>query len=434
MSLAACGESQRFGLDRIDRVPYTGQHGDGQETGGWSGSSTRGWCGGTRGEHGRHRCDGTGSERGDAEHRAAGHGRILRGFRAEFGGSVGGRDTDAGGSGSSRPVSEEQEDVEQRVEIAAGLSELTSSTGCYGRACRTPTIELKTSVNRIPNSRTRRIVISWTVGVKRAVSSAPAGPRFERLPPLGEVASAASNPPVAASPTGSQTAGRQPASTSPAGSPGRRRRVLHRPRTAPAAAAPPQPRHRITADSWCGRGCSIGQMHSEHLAAGHHPTASEPTPPAPAAFLPPSYLPDPRRSRPRRAPKLPDPPPGRRHPEHSRRMLSASRHPSTTASPDSASEEYCTVAVPVMTLAVSARDSQNIKRARISTAPSGRRNAMEAAEAYLAAGGLEDAKAPLSQRVEGGGPMGSRQGEPHRPRVSPAANFCRALSCARLPP
>ena len=46
--LAACGESQRFGLDQIDRVPYTGQHGDGQETGGWSGSSTRGWCGGRR--------------------------------------------------------------------------------------------------------------------------------------------------------------------------------------------------------------------------------------------------------------------------------------------------------------------------------------------------------------------------------------------------
>ena len=140
--LAACGESQRFGLDRIDRVPYTGQHGDGQETGGWSGSSTRGWCGGTRGEHGRHRCDGTGSERGDAEHRAAGHGRILRGFRAEFGGSVGGRDTDAGGSGSSRPVSEEQEDVEQRVEIAAGLSELTSSTGCLAHGIRSPSDSL----------------------------------------------------------------------------------------------------------------------------------------------------------------------------------------------------------------------------------------------------------------------------------------------------
>ena len=72
------------------------------------------------GEDGRHRCDDAGSERGDAEHRAAGYGRILRGFRAEFGGGVGGGDTDAGGSGSFRPVPEEQEDVEQGVEIAAG--------------------------------------------------------------------------------------------------------------------------------------------------------------------------------------------------------------------------------------------------------------------------------------------------------------------------
>ena len=57
-------------------------------------------------------------------------------------------------------------------------------------------------------------------------------------------------------------------------------------------------------------------------------------------------------------------------------MLSASRHPSTTASPDSASEEYCTAAVPVMTPAVSARDSQDINRARISMESSGRRNAV----------------------------------------------------------
>ena len=72
------------------------------------------------GQDGRHRCDDAGSERGDAEHRAAGHGRILRGVRAEFGGGVRGGDTDAGGSGSVRPVAEEQEDVEQGVEIAAG--------------------------------------------------------------------------------------------------------------------------------------------------------------------------------------------------------------------------------------------------------------------------------------------------------------------------
>ena len=242
--------------------------------------------------------------------------------------------------------------------------------------CRTPFIYLETSVNRKPNKRTRRIVISWTVGVKRAVSSAPAGPRFERLPTLGEVACAASNPRWRRAQQGAWPQAvnrhRHRPRDRPAGGAG----YLHRPRTAPAAAAPRRPRlvvrlgkdcrtserpyprkrkHRVTADSWCGRECSIGQCISERLAAGHDPTASEPTrtASAPAAFLPPSYLPDPRRSRPRRTPKLPDPPPGRRHPEHSRRMLSASRHPPTTALPDSASEEYCTAAVPVMTPAVS---------------------------------------------------------------------------------
>ena len=57
---------------------------------------------------------------GDAEHRASGHGRILRGVHSAVGGSVGCGDADAGGAGSVRPVSEEQEDVEQGVEIAAG--------------------------------------------------------------------------------------------------------------------------------------------------------------------------------------------------------------------------------------------------------------------------------------------------------------------------
>ena len=49
-----------------------------------------------------------------------GHGRILRGVHSAVGGSVGCGDTDAGGSGSVRPVPEEQEDVEQGVAIAAG--------------------------------------------------------------------------------------------------------------------------------------------------------------------------------------------------------------------------------------------------------------------------------------------------------------------------
>lgn len=68
----------------------------------------------------------------------------------------------------------------------------------------------------------------------------------------------------------------------------------------------------------------------------------------------------------RRAPRVADVSPGRRHPEHSRRMLSASRHPSTTPLLDSASEEYSTAAVPVMTPGLSARDSQDINWARIS--------------------------------------------------------------------
>ena len=72
------------------------------------------------GEDGGRRCDDAGSERGDAEHRAAGHGGILRRVHSAVGGSVRGGDADAGRVGSVRPVSEEQEDVEQGVEIAAG--------------------------------------------------------------------------------------------------------------------------------------------------------------------------------------------------------------------------------------------------------------------------------------------------------------------------
>jgi len=71
------------------------------------------------GEDGRHRCDDAGSERGDAEHQAAGHGRIPRSVHSAVGGSVRCGDPDAGGSGSVRPVPEE-EDVEQGVEVPAG--------------------------------------------------------------------------------------------------------------------------------------------------------------------------------------------------------------------------------------------------------------------------------------------------------------------------
>ena len=47
-------------------------------------------------------------------------GEIARSVHSAVGGSVGCGDTDAGGTGSVRPVAEEQEDVEQGVEIAAG--------------------------------------------------------------------------------------------------------------------------------------------------------------------------------------------------------------------------------------------------------------------------------------------------------------------------
>ena len=92
------------------RDPRGGVHvGSGAAVGSGSGS----------GKDGRHRRDDAGSERGDAEHRAAGHGGIARGVHSPSGGSVRYGDADAGGSGSFRPVSEEQEDVEQGVEIAA---------------------------------------------------------------------------------------------------------------------------------------------------------------------------------------------------------------------------------------------------------------------------------------------------------------------------
>ena len=83
-----------------------------------SGAAVRSGSG--SGEDGRHRCDDAGSERGDAEHRAAGHGRIPRSVHSAVGGSVRCGDPDAGGSGSVRPVPEEQEDVEQGLEVAAG--------------------------------------------------------------------------------------------------------------------------------------------------------------------------------------------------------------------------------------------------------------------------------------------------------------------------
>ena len=53
------------------------------------GTSVRGGSG--AGEDGRRGCDDAGSERGDAEYRTAGHGRIVRGVRAPVGGGFAGR-------------------------------------------------------------------------------------------------------------------------------------------------------------------------------------------------------------------------------------------------------------------------------------------------------------------------------------------------------
>ena len=72
------------------------------------------------GEDGRRRCDDAGSERGDAEHRASGHGRIVRGVRAASRGSLGDCDADARGIGALRPVPEGQEDIEQGLAVSRG--------------------------------------------------------------------------------------------------------------------------------------------------------------------------------------------------------------------------------------------------------------------------------------------------------------------------
>ena len=52
------------------------------------------------GEDGRRGCDDAGSERGDAEHQAAGYGGIVRGVRAWVGGGIRHCDADAGGVGA----------------------------------------------------------------------------------------------------------------------------------------------------------------------------------------------------------------------------------------------------------------------------------------------------------------------------------------------
>ena len=79
-----------------------------------------GQVGSGAGQDGRHRCDDAGSERGDAEHRAARYRRVVRGVRAAPGGGVRDCDADARGVGAVRPIPEGQEDVEQGVAVAPG--------------------------------------------------------------------------------------------------------------------------------------------------------------------------------------------------------------------------------------------------------------------------------------------------------------------------
>ena len=68
----------------------------------------------------RHRCDDVGGERGDAQHRASGHGRIARSVSGAVGGGVWDSDADASGIGAVRPVAEGQDDVEQGLAVPAG--------------------------------------------------------------------------------------------------------------------------------------------------------------------------------------------------------------------------------------------------------------------------------------------------------------------------
>ena len=91
----------RGGGGSLDAVAHPAADRLGNARGGFhvgSGAAVR--CGSGTWEAGRHRCDGAGSERGDAEHRAAGHGSILRGVHSAVGRGVRGRDADPGGFGS----------------------------------------------------------------------------------------------------------------------------------------------------------------------------------------------------------------------------------------------------------------------------------------------------------------------------------------------
>ena len=92
----------RPGCDRgvagpLDAVTYASVHRRGDSRGGVRvGSGTSVGGGSVTGKPGRGRCDDSGSERIDAEHRAAGHRALLRGVHSAVGGTVWCGDIDAG--------------------------------------------------------------------------------------------------------------------------------------------------------------------------------------------------------------------------------------------------------------------------------------------------------------------------------------------------
>ena len=79
------------------------------------GAAASGGSGLGQGQDGRHRCHDAGSQRGDAQHRAAGHGRELPGVSDEAGPGLGHRDADARGPGAARSEAEE-EGLERRLD------------------------------------------------------------------------------------------------------------------------------------------------------------------------------------------------------------------------------------------------------------------------------------------------------------------------------
>ena len=80
----------RGAAEPLDAVAHAASDRRGNARGGFHvGAGTVGGSGSGAGEDGRRRCDDAGSERGDAEHRAAGYRGIVRGVRASAGEGIG---------------------------------------------------------------------------------------------------------------------------------------------------------------------------------------------------------------------------------------------------------------------------------------------------------------------------------------------------------